>query len=192
MNSCSYDLAPVEVAYVRASYVPLDDAPEVRAWIDAGLVPRPSYVLPDGSEMVPADHLALVGEAGGAEGVPAAFAERYRRAAADARVVDELEGDWRAYLEGTYGLCLRAVTPESIVRKAQLMDAVEALLAAPSPDSDSWRTTLRVQVDALDRHIRPFAPFDHVRFGQPTSRQRLVEYPRARYAAVFAASALAS
>jgi hypothetical protein len=192
MPSISYDLTPAEVEHVRASYVPIDGSPHVRAWMDAGLVPQASYVLPDGSEMVPADHLALVADAGGAERVPVRFAERYRRAVAAAGVVDELDADWRAYLAGTYGMCLRAVTPESIVEKGRLMDAIEALLATPAPDAGEWRAALREQVDALDGHVRRFAAFDHLRFGRPTSRQRLIEYPRARYPAAFAAAALAS
>jgi hypothetical protein len=192
MPNISYDLTPAEVAYVRASYVPVDGSRHVRAWMDAGLVPQASYVLPDGSEMVPADHLALVAEAGNAERVPARFAERYRLAAEAAGVADELDDDWPAYLEGTYGICLRVVTPEAIVEKARLVQAIEALLTAPDPASQAWRSALNAHVEALDRQLRPFPDFEHVRFGRPTSRQRLIEYPHARYPEAFAPTALAS
>src|SRR5438477_11745819 len=114
MDTACRSLTPADVAYVRASFLPLERSPEIEAWIAQGFLPRPSYVLPDGTGMVPADHLALVDEAGDATAVPALFAERYRRAAAAADVMDELTEDWAGYLEGTYGICLRRVTPESI------------------------------------------------------------------------------
>jgi hypothetical protein len=39
----------------------------VRSWIDDGLLPRPSYVLDDGTEMFPRDYFRLADEAGGIE-----------------------------------------------------------------------------------------------------------------------------
>jgi len=45
-----------ELEYIRAHYVPLEQA--VQEAIERGVLPRPSYVLPDGTQMVPADYLA--------------------------------------------------------------------------------------------------------------------------------------
>jgi len=36
-------------------------------------------------------------------------------------------------------------------------------------------------VEGLDALLRPFASSDRVRFGRPTSRERCVDVPRARY-----------
>lgn len=44
------------------------------------LLPRPSYVLDDGSEMFPADYFRLADDAGGPAALPEHFAERLRAA----------------------------------------------------------------------------------------------------------------
>jgi hypothetical protein len=49
-------------------------------------------------------------------------ASRYRAAAATEGVSDgNLEEDWENYLDGVWGVCLRTVTPEAIVRKSVLV-----------------------------------------------------------------------
>jgi hypothetical protein len=63
--------------------------------------------------MFPADYFRLVDEAGAVDAIPEYFAARHREATRAQRVaVDELARDWEKYLDGTYGVCLRAVTPE--------------------------------------------------------------------------------
>jgi hypothetical protein len=60
-------MTAADVAYVRANYLALEEAcakraetpEEVRALIAEGRLPRPSYVLPDGTEMVPRDYFAI-------------------------------------------------------------------------------------------------------------------------------------
>jgi hypothetical protein len=37
------------------------------------------------------------------------------------------------------------------------------------------------QVEGLDALLRPFAPCDRIRFGRPTSRERCIDAPRARF-----------
>jgi hypothetical protein len=179
-------LTPADVAYVRANFVPLEEAcagradavTQVRDWVRDGLLPRPSYVLPDGTEMVPADYFALVDAAGGPQHLERYFASHYRGA--------DLDEDWQAYLDGTYGVCLKQVTPETIVRKAELMAQIRCLLDDPRPSDAAWRAGLRSSVDELDALERPFSPdFDRRAFDVPPSRDRLIAQPRHLYPDIF-------
>jgi hypothetical protein len=170
-----------DVAYVRAAFRPLDGpASEL---VERGLLPQPTYVLPDGTPMVPETHAALLDDAGGD---PARVAERFRErflaaGGAPADVEDELEG----WLGGSYGVCLRDPSPEAIVAKGALMSAIGALLAAPAPDDNGWCGALRGAVDALDALERPFAAYDRERFGGPVTRDRLITTPRERFPEVW-------
>jgi hypothetical protein len=189
-------LTEADVAYIRANFVPLDrlagergeSLADVRALAQQGGLPRPSYVLEDGTEMVPADYFALADEAGGVANLREAFAERYVRAAAAERApLATAEQEWRAYLSGEYGVCLRHVTPETIVRKSTLMHEIEGLLAEARPADEPWQASLRRAVDDLDELERPFAPhYDRARFGAPSSRDKLITAVRKTYPAVFA------
>jgi hypothetical protein len=169
--------AAEDIAYVRASFVPMDDA--VRPLVERGLLPRATYVLPDGTPMVPADHAQLLDDADGdPESIAACFAERLVAAGADR---SEVEDEYNAWLSGEYGACLHTTSPEAIRAKGGLMDTVSALLVRPEPESPQWRTTLRFAVDALDALERPFAAYDRERFGGPVSRDRLVTATRERF-----------
>jgi hypothetical protein len=63
-----------DLEYVCSSYLTLEqlcsdrgEAPrQVRALIGEGRLPKPSYVLDDGTAMFPADYFRFVDEAGGA------------------------------------------------------------------------------------------------------------------------------
>jgi hypothetical protein len=171
-----------DIAYVIASFEPMDDA--VRSLVEQALLPRASYVLPDGTPMVPADHAQLIEDAGGdVAAVAAHFSERFVAAGGDpADAADEYE----AWLSGEYGACLRTTSPEAIVAKSSLMDAVGALLARPAPGDSNWCTALRCAVDALDALERPFADYDRERFGGPTSRDRLITATREHYPSIWA------
>jgi hypothetical protein len=180
------DLTAADVAYVRANFVPLAELAagrdeDVADLIARGLLPRPTYVLPDGTEMVPPDYFALADEAGGAERLPAEFARRCAALGLDA--ADE----WEAYLTGVYGVCLREVSPETIAGKDALMASITALLDKPAPDNPEWRASLRADVDALDALEREFSPdYDRSdRFPLPPTRDRLIRGPRERFADVF-------
>jgi len=181
-----------DLEYVRANYVTLEqlcaerpETPtEVRALIDAARLPKPSYVLDDGTAMFPVDYFRFVDEAGG----PAALRERFeeRFAAADGR---ELDLHWEAYLEGTYGVCLWDVTPETIARKAALVSSISELLMLARPREADWRLRLRAEVDELDALEREFTPdFDRneERFGRKPTRDLLIDAARERYPDVFA------
>lgn len=165
-----------DLAYIRANYVPLGMV--VDEAIENGVLPRSSYVLQDGTEMVPADYFGLVA-------LREPFEQRYRAAGGNS---DELEEDWRGYIEGIYGVCLREVTPETIVRKGVLVESLTQLLAEPRRDDDHWCEAVRSQVDELDRLEREFAPdYDRQteRFGRPPTRDLLIKAARERFPELF-------
>jgi Family of unknown function (DUF6058) len=187
-------LSDADVEYIRSGFVELDelcrrtsrDPAAVRAQIDAGVLPRASYVLDDGAEMVPSDYFALADEAGSADRLRERFVERYERAAAAEQDVSaSAEEEWEAYLTGEYGVCLKRVAPETIVRKAALIARIEGLLREPRPADSAWAGGLRAAVDELDELERAFAAFDRIRFGGPSSRDRLITGTRQAYPEVF-------
>jgi hypothetical protein len=183
-------LAGADLEYVCASYLPLTEIAarenvelrQLSGWIEGGQLPRPAYLLPDGTPVFPPDLLDLVRSAGSVDVLPQHFAQRTELAA---RLLgfgpNTREADWEDYLSGEYGICLRQVTPETLVLKEALVERIERALAAPRPDDPRWRRALAFEVDGLDALIRPFARVDRVRFGRPTSRERLVEAPRRRW-----------
>ena len=178
-------MTAADVAYVEANYLSLEEAcagraetpDQVRALAAAGELPQPSYVLPDGTEMVPADYFAI------ADAGRDAFERDFL---ASGGSPDEVDAEWDGYLSGAYGVCLKEQTPTNIVRKEALVKAVSGLLASPEPVDSGWRSRLRTAVDELDELERPFAPdYDRARWG-PSSRDRCVTAPRERYPEVFA------
>jgi hypothetical protein len=180
--------------YIRENFVPLEavcrwrgDRPdEIRELIAAERLPRAAYVL-DGVDFVAPDYFALLETAGDVDALPAHFEARYLVAARRAGL-DPIPGEeWRDYLSGLYAVCLRTVTPETIVAKTALVEEIERLVAEPTPEDDDWRGRLRLAVDALDELERPFSP-DHDRLEPPT-RVRLIEEPRGRFPEAFSASA---
>lgn len=191
-----------DLAYISANYITLDalcadraESPDdVRALIERGKLPRPSYVLDDGTGMFPADYFRLVDEAGGVDNLREHFAARHRAATlAERSKADELELDWDGYLSGTYGICLRDVTPEAIVRKTVLVSSLCELLMLPRPRNPEWRRTLHEQVEELDALEREFAP-DYDRGDdqdRPPTRDLLIKAARERYRDVFGADRLA-
>lgn len=172
-------LAAADDAYIRSGHVPLEEVAgrrleDVRSAMTEGRLPRPAYVLDDGTEMVAPDHLKLADEAGA--DLEAAFRARFAAAGGS-----DADGAWEGYLSGAYAICLRSATPEAIARKERLVDAIEAMLADPRPRDADWRDALRAAVDGLDEIERPFAPLDDHRFGQRPTRRRLIDDPRARW-----------
>jgi hypothetical protein len=191
-------LTSADIAYIRANYFTLDElcvgrresADEVDELIEQGMLPAPSYVFDDQTAMFPADYFVLVDQAGGIENLRAHFELRHHGAGG---AVAELESDWRGYIEGVYGVCLRYVLPETIVRKGELVDSLSQLLAEPQPDDRRWRARVRRAVCELDVLEREFAPdYDRgARFERPPTRDLLISATRKRYAELFAQEALA-
>jgi Family of unknown function (DUF6058) len=193
----STELTDADLAYIAANYVTLEDlcadraedSEEVRALIDERRLPQPSYVLADGTGMFPADYFRLVDEAGGIEALEGHFAARHRSATfAREAAARELERDWEWYLDGTWGICLRDVTPETIVRKNTLVWSLSELLMCPRPGSAEWRRALREQVEELDALEREFAPdWDRGEAQErPPTRDLLIGGARERYSELFA------
>jgi hypothetical protein len=185
-----------DIAYIKTNYVTLGDLcagrgespAAVEGLIAEGRLPKASYVLPDGTGMFPRDYFRLVDEAGGVEALPRHFADRYRDARQrELERQEELDADWQAYLAGIYGMCLRELTPETIVRKAALVSSLAETLMLPAPHSDEWRQRLREQVGALDALEREFTP-DYDRSDareRPPTRDLLVAEARRRYPDAF-------
>jgi uncharacterized protein DUF6058 len=179
-----------DLRYVRAEYLSLDDlahrecisARWLQASIEAGLLPRPAYLLPDGTPMFPPDLLALMHSAGALEALEDHFARRIELAARMVGFGPGIrEADWEDYLSGEYGICLRQVTPETLVLKEMLVERIGQQLEDPRPEEPRWRYALAFDTRGLDALIRPFARVDRVRFGRPTSRERLIDGPRRRW-----------
>lgn len=189
-----------DLEYIIANYVTLaelcadrpESPAEVEALIAARRLPRPSYVLDDGTGMFPADYFDLVDQAGGVDALPGHFADRHRRAACAQRAPEEeVERDWESYLDGTYGVCLREVTPETIVRKSALVSSLCELLTLPHPRNAEWRAALREQAEEFDALEREFAP-DYDRgdeHDRPPTRDLLINAARERHSDVFAEAA---
>jgi Family of unknown function (DUF6058) len=166
-----------DIAYVTASFQPMDES--VKSLVEARILPSATYVLPDGTPMVPGDHAELLEDAGGNPAAVAAhFRERFVAAGGDPADADD---EYEAWLTGEYGACLYTTSPEAIVAKGALMDAIGALLARPAPTDERWSSVLRSAVDSLDAMERPFARYDRQRFGGPCSRDRLITATRERF-----------
>jgi hypothetical protein len=184
-----------DLEYIRTNYRPLADVcgahgerlETIEKLIQERRLPGPSYVLPDGTGMVPADYFALVDEAGGPARLREEFERRHREAGGSP---GELAADWDGYIDGLYGVCLRSVSPESIVRKEQLVVSVGQLLKDQQPDDPRWRERLSREVDELDSLERQFSPdYDRRRFGRPPTRDVLIVVARERYPELFAVGA---
>jgi hypothetical protein len=196
------DLTDADIEYVRDNYVTLaelctersETPEEVEPLIEQGLLPQPAYVLEDGTGFFPRDYFRLADEAGGPAELRASFAARWRAAREATQEADALEQDWQVYLDGVWSVCLRDVTPETIVRKNHLVWSLCELLILARPTSPDWRQALRTQVDELDELERQFAP-DYDRGDAqerlPT-RDLLIAAARERYPDVFAEAAVLS
>ncbi|HEU4947226.1 MAG TPA: DUF6058 family natural product biosynthesis protein [Kribbella sp.] len=143
------------------------DCDEVRKLMLDHRLPLPGYLRSDGAEMVPADLFRLADEAGGVDRLEDWFVAHW---------TDVAEGrdEWEAYLSGQY-VCLHSVTPATIHRKAELMQAIETT-------ADTARLT--ELVDELDRLEPEFTAYDRLRFGGPASRDTHITAVRERMNAI--------
>lgn len=169
-------LTDQDAAYVRSTFRPQTEHDRGRA--AAGLAAQPSYVLPDGTPMVSAVLDEELAQATDPQDLRRRFVSRWVSAGGREQDADR---ELAAWLNGGYGVCLRAPAPEAILAKDGLAKAIEALIAQPMPQHSWWRAALRHAVDAYDSLVLPFASVDSVRFGGATSRARLVDAVRARW-----------
>jgi RimJ/RimL family protein N-acetyltransferase len=167
-------------AYVREHFV--EATPEAMDQMLAGCLPLPSYVLSDGTPMVPAAHGELAEVAGGVDRLHDWFGAFWPDDPATA------EAEWGHYLSGQY-VCLKEVTPIRIRMKtsrvAEASEAVEIL--RDHPHDPTGRGLLGQAVDGvlavpgLDSLLLPMTAYDRLRFGGPTVRETWVDAPRAEF-----------
>jgi hypothetical protein len=177
-----------DLAYVTGEYLTLDQLcagraqtpDEVADLIERERLPRPSYVLPDGTRLFPPDYFAVLDDAGSVDEMRRHFDLRHRAASSAIGLDIDPEKDWQGYLTGDYGVCLREVTPEAMVEKSALVAEIDMVTAVPAVEDEQWRARLREAVDGLDEIERPFTDFDRQRWG-PTSRDTHVTAVRAQY-----------
>jgi len=142
----------------RAHGVRLEQA---RADILARLIPLPSYLRSDNTEMVPTRYLAVVEAAGG----PTSLQAWFRRCWPDAGTA---EAEWTDFVNGHY-LCLRNPMPEDMRRKTELVERIKEFAGSPQPNSEEWLRQLHLAVDELDRIEQPFTDYDRLRFDGPAA-----------------------
>jgi hypothetical protein len=190
MEDVALATSPEDVAYVVASYLPFDTLARGAAgetdWPGVRL-PRATYRTQDGTLWFARDWWRLHDEAGGIESMHGVFTERARAAAALHDHPVDLDEEWEAYVAGLYGACLHDVTPELIVLKAAVVERMDRALTDPRAHDPQWCDQVRSDVALLDGIVRPLAACDRIRFGRPTSRDRLITDVRRRFPHVFGA-----
>lgn len=167
-------------AYVREHFVPA--TPEALQLMLDGRLPLPSYVLGDGTPMVPRAHGALAAVAGG----PDLLHEWFVAFWGDDRASGEQE--WVRYLSGQH-VSLREVNPVRIRQQAErVAEAAAAVdLLRRDPHDPVGRGMLGEAVDGvlgvpgLDWLLMPMTAYDRLRFGGPTLRETWVDLPRAEF-----------
>ncbi|MGK5739925.1 DUF6058 family natural product biosynthesis protein [Micromonospora sp. URMC 103] len=178
-----HPMTEADDAYVSRQYRVLDtlcaahgrDPDDVRRLMLDGRLPLPSYLRSDGAQMVPADLFSLAERAGGTERLAEWFVAHW---------TDRTEGaeEWDAYLSGQY-VCLHSVTPATIRRKGELVDAIGATVDAldAGPADDARLARLHALVDELDMLEPSFTAYDRLRFDGPISRDTWIDAVRARF-----------
>ena len=172
-----HPMTDADDAYVREHFVPA--TPEAMRLMLDGLLPLPSYVLSDGTPMVPAAHGELAEVAGGVDALHDWFVAFWPDDPATG------EQEWGHYLSGQY-VCLRDVTPTRIKAKTERVAEAEAAveLLRRDPHDPIGRGLLGQAVDGvlavpgLDAILLPMTAYDRLRFGGPTVRERWVDGPR--------------
>lgn len=178
-----------DLAYILAEYRTMGELCEGRSYspaqvetlVAAGRLPEATYVLPSGEKRYPPDYFALVDDHG-LDDLQAGFRRRYLAAGG---TEEEADADWADYLTGQFGVCLRSVTPESMVAKTRLLARIDELAGASAPDDAVWCDALRRAVSELDSLLRPFTDYDRERWGD-TSRDRAVTRLRQKWPEVLA------
>ncbi|MCW2737143.1 MAG: Protein N-acetyltransferase, RimJ/RimL family [Nocardioides sp.] len=167
-------------AYVREHFVPA--TPEAMALMLDDLLPLPSYVLHDGTPMVPAAHGRPAEIAGGVDRLHDWFVAFWDDDTATG------QREWLHYLSGQH-VCLREVSPVRIRQKTErVAEAAAAVdLLRQDPHDPVARGMLGEAVDGvlavpgLDSLLLPMTAYDRLRFAGPTVRERWVDAPRREF-----------
>jgi RimJ/RimL family protein N-acetyltransferase len=175
-----HPMTPEDDAYVREHFVPA--TPEAMRLMLDGRLPLPSYVLSDGTPMVPPAHGELAEVAGGVDRLHDWFVAFWPDDPASG------EEEWAAYVSGQY-VCLRDVDPVRMRQRTErIADARQAVeLLRRDPHDEIGRGLLGQAVDGvlavpgLDSLLLPMTAYDRLRFGGPTTRETWVDGPRAEY-----------
>ncbi len=175
-----HPMTEADDAYVREHFV--EATPEAMALMLTDRLPLPSYLLSDGTPMVPAAHGELAEVAGGVDALHDWFVAFWPDDPATA------EAEWGHYLSGQY-VCLAEVSPVQIrsktARVAEASAAVEILRR--DPHDEIGRGMLGQAVDGvlgvsgLDSILLPMTAYDRLRFGGPTVRETWVDAPRREF-----------
>jgi RimJ/RimL family protein N-acetyltransferase len=176
----AHPMTPQDDAYVREHFVAA--TPEAVALMLEGRLPLPSYVLSDGTPMVPEAHGALAQHAGGLDRLHDWFVAFWEDEPATG------EQEWAAYLTGQE-VDLREVNPVRIrQRDERVAEAAAALdLLRRDPHDPVARGMLGEAVDGvlgvpgLDWLLLPMTAYDRLRLGGPTVRELWVDLPRAEF-----------
>jgi RimJ/RimL family protein N-acetyltransferase len=175
-----HPMTPKDDAYVREHFVPA--TPAAMSLMLDGRLPLPSYVLSDGTPMVPEAHGALAQHAGGLDRLHDWFVAFWEDDPAAG------EQEWAAYLTGQE-VSLREVNPVRIrQRDERVAEAAAALdLLRRDPHDPVARGMLGEAVDGvlgvpgLDWLLLPMTAYDRLRLGGPTVRELWVDLPRAEF-----------
>ena len=172
-----HPMSPEDDRYVHAHFVEVPDPGSTLDRMLAGELPLPSYLLADGTPMVPPDYLDPVEWAGGPDRLHEWFLDHW-----PADALDTAQQEWVAYLSGQY-VCLRSVTPLTIRRKTALVEQVRAAVEVLErvPDDPTARGSLGEATSKLDDLELPMTGYDRLRFGGPLSRETWIDAPRERF-----------
>lgn len=175
-----HPMTEADDAYVREHFV--EATPEAMALMLDDRLPLPSYILSDGTPMVPADHGRLAEVAGGVDALHDWFVAFWPDDSATG------EAEWGHYLSGQY-VCLKEVSPVRIRQKtervAEASAAVEILRR--DPHDEIGRGMIGEAVDGvlavpgLDSLLLPMTAYDRLRFGGPSVRETWVDGPRQEF-----------
>lgn len=175
-----HPMSAADDAYVRDHFA--EATPEAMALMLEDRLPLPSYLLSDGTPMVPAEHGRLAEVAGGVDALHDWFVAFWPDDRATA------EAEWGHYLSGQY-VCLDEVTPVRIrtktARVAEAAAAVEVLRRDPHDPIGRGMIGQAVDgvlgVPGLDSILLPMTAYDRLRFGGPTVRETWVDGPRREF-----------
>lgn len=167
-------------AYAREHFVAA--TPEAMALMLEDRLPLPSYVLSDGTSMVPEAHRMPAEVAGGTERLHDWFVAFWPDDPATG------EQEWVRYLSGQYA-CLHEEVPVRIKQMTErIAEAAAAVdLLRHDPHDPTARGMLGEAVDGvlavpgLDTLLRPMTAYDRLRYGGPTVREAWVDGPRAEF-----------